>query len=221
MKVLIASMSYDFKFHALFIDSLIQTERMCESIGIKADHLFICGDALVQRARNDVFKVAKNADIDKLFMIDSDIFWNPTDFMKLIVSDHDFIGGAYIQKSDNTRFVYKPDETATVEDHELKVQGMGMGFVCLSRETIDLMWESSEVYTDSSGEGRMVFDVRVIGGELNSEDITFCKKWAGIGGEMFIRTDVTLGHIGEKKYIGCLQEFINQNAEEENVNVMR
>ena len=39
--------------------------------------------------------------LNVLFFIDSDIGWEPKDFIKLVLSDKDMIGGAYRKKTDN------------------------------------------------------------------------------------------------------------------------
>ena len=100
-KVLIATPSYDGKLDVYYIDSLLNTLSIAEKNNVEVFPLFICYDSLIQRARNDLFKLAYSNDIDVLFFIDGDVGWNPSDFYKLVKSDKDIIGGSYRKKTDN------------------------------------------------------------------------------------------------------------------------
>jgi hypothetical protein len=86
-KVLIATPSYDGKLDVYYIDSLLNTLSLAEKNNVEVFPLFICYDSLIQRARNDLFKLAYSNDIDVLFFIDGDVGWNPLDFYKLVNSD--------------------------------------------------------------------------------------------------------------------------------------
>ena len=100
IKVLLAAPSYDGRFDVRFLDSLINTIQLCDQYNIKILPYFLCYDSLIQRARNDYFSVAYNSKVDVMFFIDSDIGWNPNDFVKLVLSEKDMIGGTYRKKTD-------------------------------------------------------------------------------------------------------------------------
>lgn len=211
MKVLIGTPAYDFTLHAQYVESLIQTEALCRQKGINCQHIFICGDALVQRARNDIFKIAYDGGFDKLVFIDNDMFWDPTAFLKLIAHDKDIIGAPCRKKSDdhidfNVTIIDKKID----DDDLMKVRGVGTGFLSVSRNAIKKLYESSTKYLDKGKnvETRMVFDVQIVDGDLFSEDIVLCKKWRDLGGDIYVDTSMTIGHVGEKNYIGNLKEFI-------------
>ena len=143
-KVLIATPSYDGKLDVYYIDSLLNTLSTAEKNNVEVYPLFICYDSLIQRARNDLFKLAHSNDIDTLFFIDGDVGWNPQDFYKLVKSDKDIIGGSYRKKIDNEDlYVVKPLDKdnsklhlSVDEDGILEVAGLGCGFMKISRKAM-------------------------------------------------------------------------------------
>ena len=50
---------------------------------------------------------------DKLFMIDSDIVWNPEHFLKLLVSDKDLISGIYFESRGMDAMVHRKKNDLT------------------------------------------------------------------------------------------------------------
>jgi hypothetical protein len=219
IKVLIGTPAYDLTLHAQYVESLIQTEALCRQKGITCQHIFICGDALVQRARNDIFKIAYDGGFDKLVFIDNDMFWAPEAFLKLIAHEYDIVGAPCRKKSDdNIDFNVTIFDKTIGPDDIMKVKGVGTGFLAVSRNAIKKLYESSAKYLDKGKnvETRMVFDVQIVDGDLFSEDIVLCKKWRDLGGEIYVDTSMTIGHVGEKNYIGNLKEFILATKDKNN-----
>ena len=85
--VIIGTPTYDGKLDARYVDSLVNTIKLAPP-EIKVQPIFLPGDAIIQKARNDIVKIVINAteqvEISDLVFIDADIFWNPTDFFRLL-----------------------------------------------------------------------------------------------------------------------------------------
>jgi len=224
LKVLIGTPSYDGKLDIYYIDSLLNTIAQSEQNGIEVYPLFMCYDSLVQRARNDLFKAAYDAQMDMLIFIDGDVGWDPKNFFKLVKSDKDIIGGSYRKKNDNEElYVVKAldqsDKTLNLnidKDGLLEVAGLGCGFVKISRKAIEYLWNNSKKYTSEKGDSRMVFEVVCEDGDLISEDIYMCKKWRDAGNKVYLDSHITCTHTGAKTYVGdvhaWLQRFINKQS---------
>ena len=224
LKVLIGTPSYDGKLDIYYIDSLLNTLAQSEQNGVEVYPLFMCYDSLVQRARNDLFKAAYDAQMDVLFFIDGDVGWNPKDFFKLVKSDKDLIGGSYRKKNDNEElYVVKAldqsDKSLNLSiDREglLEVAGLGCGFMKVSRKAIESLWNTSKKYTSEKGDSRMVFEVVCEDGDLISEDIYMCKKWRDQGNKVYLDTHITCTHTGTKTFTGdvysWLQRFIEKKS---------
>ena len=225
-KVLIATPSYDGKLDVYYIDSLLNTLSTAEKNNVEVYPLFICYDSLIQRARNDLFKLAHSNDIDTLFFIDGDVGWNPLDFYKLVKSDKDIIGGSYRKKTDNEElYVVKALDKdnsklnlSVDKDGILEVAGLGCGFMKISRKAMNALWDISKPYTSEKGDTRMVFEVVCEDGDLISEDIYMCKKWRNIGNSVYLDTKITCSHTGTKTFVGDVGKWIDSFRKKETYN---
>lgn len=199
--IMIATPTYDYKVSVYYIDTLLNTLRNSNN-EFSIAPVFIPGDALIQRARNDLFKIAKDMEVDELIWIDADIVWKVEDFYRLLSHKLDFVAGIYIQKSEEQRFCFRPKyETKVDENNLLEVKGVGMGFCKMSKNCIDKLWDISKEYTDSGGTKRMVFEVTIDEmNELTGEDVAVCLKWQSLGEKVYVDTSIVCIHIGQKMY---------------------
>jgi len=198
-RVMIGTPCYDGKLDALYVDSLINTIRQCPK-DISLFPVWIPGDALVQRARNKLMKIAIEVDIDELVFIDADITWTAENFYKLLSYDLDIIGGLYRQKTETHTAVVRLKEGVKQNNKLLEVSGIGCGFMRLRKTAIKKLWDNATPYKNGPDEAREVFKVDIDGGELAGEDIYMCKKWTELGGSIFVDTSIRCGHIGSKVY---------------------
>lgn len=79
-----------------YVISLMNTIEFFRKIGIEMRIEFCKNDSLVSRARNNLIaKAMTDPSITHMMFIDNDITWNPSDIMKLILSNKELIGGIY------------------------------------------------------------------------------------------------------------------------------
>lgn len=219
IRVLLAAPSYDGRFDVRFVDSLIETVELGKQHNIVILPYFLCYDSLIQRARNDYFYAAYNSEVDCLFFIDSDIGWNPNDFIKLVLSDKDMIGATYRKKTDEEE-LYAVKVTGNTEsdwnldiskDGLLEVQGLGCGFLKLSKRCVKLLFENEKkYYKNEKGIIKNICDC-VVNEDNNfvSEDITIGFKWTKLGEKLYLDTNIKLIHVGHKAYTGDVAEWLN------------
>lgn len=222
--VLLAAPSYDGRFDVRFLDSLTATIELCNKNNIKVLPYYLCYDSLIQRARNDYFKIAYQSGVDVLFFIDSDIGWNAEDFVKLVNSDKDMIGGTYRKKTDEEElYAFKAlgndaDSFNIVpnEDGLLEVNGLGCGFLKISKKCVKMLYENEKQFY-SQGEEPDIQKIVVknicdcIVNENNhfvSEDIVLGFKWQKLGGKVYLDTNVSLVHSGNKAYTGSVKQWL-------------
>jgi len=205
-KVLIGTPSYDGRVDVWYANSLVNTIRMTPQDMVIAP-VYMAYDSLVQRARNDLVRLAIEEDFDDLIFIDSDQEWDPAWVFKLLEYDVDVVAATVVKKADQIAFNVKakPDGLKLNENGLMEVDCVGTGFMRISRKALQKVWDESTEYTNEGRICRMVFDVQVIDGELVSEDNVFCRKW---GGPVFIDPNMTCNHIGVKKYSGNFLEFV-------------
>lgn len=209
MKVLVGTPSYDGKLIVQYVVSLMETKKLCEQHNIEVIPIFLCFDALIQRARNDLFQMAYENEVDQLFFIDGDMIWNPEDFLKMVKHDVDFVLAAYPKKSDSESYVIDAREIPDSTKELNEVNGGGTGFMRISKSVIKTMYENAVPYSEKHKNNRMVFNVGVDEkGEFVSEDLAFCRKAKELGIKIYLDHKINLGHFGNKEYRGNFEEYL-------------
>jgi hypothetical protein len=85
-----------------FVHCLMNTISLFKQLNIHVTIEFCKNDSLVSRARNNlVAKSMSNQTVTHIMFIDNDITWDPTDIIKLMLSDKSLIGGVYPLKKYN------------------------------------------------------------------------------------------------------------------------
>ena len=205
LKVLIATPAYDGRLDVWYTTSLVNSVRIAQDNGIFLHPVFMSYDALVQRARNDLFRLA--LEYDAVIWIDSDLEWNPMWIMELLGSDKDVIGGTYRKKTDDAELYTVKTKDLTATDGLIKVDGMGMGFLKMSKKAVQALWDASQPYQNEGREGRMICDIQIVDGQLVSEDNVVTRKLADLGFDIWLDPRMTCCHIGTKKFYGNFEDF--------------
>jgi choline kinase len=214
-RVLIGTPSYDGRVDVWFANSLIETVKMAEKKGIFVHAIYTSYDSLVQRARNSLIKLAIDGKYDDLFFIDSDTEWEPEWFFNLLERPEPIVGGALIKKTEKEGYTVKllDKKLKHSEDKKLlEVDGVGTGFMKVSKFAFDKLWLASDPYTSEGEQHRMVFDIKVENGDLISEDYVLCNKWKSLGYKVWLDPTITCNHIGIKKFKGNFKKFIDKNG---------
>jgi glycosyltransferase involved in cell wall biosynthesis len=213
-KVLIGTPSYDGRIDTWFADSLVRTVKESISRKIQVDTIYPSYDSLIQRARNDLFRMALEGQYDTLFFIDSDTEWEPEWFFRLLERPEPIVGGSLVKKSETEGYTVKitDKELKYSEDKKLlEVDGVGTGFLKVDRFALDKLWLMSEPYLHDGKDNRMIFDIKIENGDLISEDYIMCNKWRLLGYKVWLDPTITCNHNGVKKYKGNLQNFLKKN----------
>jgi len=214
-RVLIGTPSYDGRIDVWFANSLIETVKQAEKKGIFVHAIYTSYDSLIQRARNSLIKLAIDGKYDDLFFIDSDTEWEPEWFFNLLERPEPIVGGALIKKTEKEGYTVKliDKKLKHSEDKKLiQVDGVGTGFMKVSKFALDKLWKMSDEYTSEGEKHRMVFDIKVENGDLISEDYILCNKWKSLGYKVWLDPTITCNHIGIKKFKGNFENFIKKNG---------
>lgn len=209
MKVLIATPAHDGKLDVWYTTSLVNTVRVAQANNVFIHPVFMSYDALVQRARNDLIALAIKGEYDALIFIDADMEWNPLWVMELIGRPEDVVGGTARKKTDDAEiYVLKTSDLSVHENGLIKCEGLGTGFVKLSRKALQALWDNSPEYANEGKVRRMICNVGVIDGQLYSEDVTMFRKLNSLGFDCWLNPRMTCAHIGTKKFVGDLQRYL-------------
>lgn len=210
-KVLIATPALDGRLDVWYTNSLVNSIRLTQANNVFLHPVFMSFDALLQRARNDLFKIAVDGQYDCMIWIDSDMEWNPEWIMELIDRSEDVVGGTARKKTDDAEiYVAKTRDLTRHENGLIKCEGLGTGFVKLSKEAYMAVWEASAEYREGEKVCRMVCDVKVIDGELYSEDTILFKKLNELGFDCWLDPKMTCNHMGTKKFVGNMEAYLER-----------
>ena len=210
-KVLIATPAYDGRLDVWYTNALVNTIRVAQANNIYVHPVFMSYDALIQRARNDLFALAVEGEYDDMIFIDSDMEWHPMWIMELLERKEDVVGGTARKKTDDAEiYVAKTSDLTVHENGLIKCDGLGTGFVKLSREAFTALWEISPEYTNEGKTRRMICDVQVVDGQLYSEDTVLFKKLNELGFDCWLDPKMTCAHIGTKKFYGDIQAYLDR-----------
>lgn len=155
-------------------------------------------------------------DVTHVLYIDSDVTFGADDVNALLELGVDFAFGRYAFKTIEGPKAGAPVARSrvgwgTVDDVTvLEYDRVGAGFVLVRRDAIERMVACYAIelgYTDpggrqlhglwwQSGYTQNEAGQRIVEGE----DYAFCRRWRDIGGRIFTRDDVKLGHVGLHKF---------------------
>ncbi len=192
--------------------SLARTMHACALRGIDATIEPIVGSSIITAARSLVAHRFLQGNKTRLFWIDSDIEWEPEDFLRLLaLSEHmDVVCSAYpLKRDDRNGFVVYTKGAETTEMNKfgcVKIQGTGLGFCVMSREVVEKVAATKPViFNQGSGtEMADVFRIDTIDGKLRGEDMAFFDDVCALGYDVWLDPTIQLGHIGHKVYRGDL-----------------
>jgi len=213
MKIIIGMPSYDGRIHAEVVDAILETKYLCKKYDIDVFPVFLCFDALIQRARNDLFQMAHQSECDGMIYIDSDTIWKPEDFLKFCFQNYyqkDIIIVPCPKKSYELKYNISCSEIPDTSQELVELDSGGCGFMWVSREAINKIYNAAEEYEEEHKTGKMVFNVGIEDGKLVSEDIKFCRDAKRLGLKVWLANNIELGHIGQTVYVGDFKKYIDQ-----------
>lgn len=216
-KVLIGTPSYDGKLDIWYVNSLLHTIPLGMENGIELYPFWVFNDALVMRARNDLFKIAVEGNFDYMICIDGDMAWEPQWVVDLVKYGRDVVGGTTRKKTDDEEIYVTGFYNEDIEfDKErlMSVRSLGFGFVCFSKAVLKRLWEDALPYKNPGGnDSRLVCNVGIVNGELYGEDSMVYVKLREWGYKLWVDPRMCCSHIGPKKFDGDFKSYLKRLQE--------
>jgi len=201
-----------------------------KSKNITATFYPIFWDSLISRARNASAAEFLSGDYTHLLFIDADISFDPTDVDKLIAAEKDVVCSPYPKKyikyqaiKDNKELVdfAVSGKFSKINDNLYEIESVATGFLLIKRNVFQQMilkYPKIEYINDIDGygQGRKMWNffnvgVNPLNKNYDSEDWGFCTAWRNIGGKVYARTDISLGHWGWHQFKGNFNKWISEN----------
>lgn len=205
---MIGTPCYDGNVSVEYLHALIGTIALGSAQDVQVLPVHVSFDALIQRARNDLFRYAVESDVTDLVFIDADQAWVPMDVFRLLGHPVDVVGAAVPKKSltaPDWNVTALPTGIGPAVEGLLAVASVGTGFLRLSRRALNTLWAGSRPYTDGQHAGRMVCDVSIVAGQLYSEDRVLCHRW---GGPVWVDPQIAIAHRGAYIYDASLASYL-------------
>lgn len=230
-KIIFATPFYEMKGFSPYIHSMFYTVRMLQSLNIWCEFWELSGDSYVDRAKNTLFnKFLEDPDATDMFMIDSDMQWNPDAVLKMIQLPDEIVLGSYPQKNSwgmwtttpkvvkNEQGTYNPqgrmlpDGTAVIQ-----AEYLSGGFMRIRRNVLQMYKDkfSEDVYNDPSADpskpDRLYtnFFMCEVKDRLRwGEDRFFGKRLQEMGIQVMIYPDIEFTHYGVKGWSGNFDRWL-------------
>lgn len=217
MKLLIATPFYEMKGYSPYISSLVKSICLLKELNIPFDYWELSGDSYVERARNTIANKFMESDYSHLLFIDSDHAWDLEGFGRLLMADVDLVGAGYPCKNNWDFFSCilncHEDGRPIVNDKGLiSAWGVPTGFMKIKRTVFEQLKEKmpDNFHEAMNPETKEKVKIYNFFGRMPplGEDISFCRRWASIGGEIWVEPRVTMSHFGVKGWEGNYHEYL-------------
>jgi hypothetical protein len=194
------------------VASLVSTISQCASSGIRCEFVME-QSSVVQIGRDAILDDFLKDDTDKLFWIDSDMTWEPGDFLRLLALStiKPVVCATYPRKVEGgPQFQIDMDlDAVESDDHGLiPVRGAGLGFTVVDRAVCRQLADSKPMVADGlNGRAmREVFRVDTIDGRRRTEDMAFFADIRELGHTVWLDPSINLGHVGMREWTGVVMD---------------
>lgn len=211
-KIHIITPSYDGKVHCDYSIALCEVFRVVASIPGLSLHLnYWMHEALIQKARNNLFCDAYEAGATDIVFIDADQSFTVDTFMRMIAHPVDVVGVPVRMKTQEERYNIRPEDPTLhrqVPDLQLlEVDVIGTGMLRISRDAAKVLYDNAPAYMDGDRERRMICNVQIVDGGIISEDVQMCDRLREAGFKIYVDPFSTVDHFGTMKYTGSYVDY--------------
>lgn len=212
-----------------YVASLFETQRRMATAGCKVS-LMLQSSINVEVCRNlIVSSFLANVKSTHLMFIDSDHGWRPEYIARLLMMQKDVIGVVARKKiPDRIEWAanFATGRTLIDETGAMKLNGeIGTGFLMITRTALQRMikaypeMKARHPYENATSLERQnyyrLFQFEVDDdGIQRSEDITFCRRWTAIGGEVWCDPTADIIHVGSYEYSGAVSSMVVEERNE-------
>ena len=219
MDIALATPCHTAQFDERYVQSMMMTIPLILQHGASFGFLTVCGESIVQRARNHLVKRFLEGPWTHLMFIDADMGWEPQSVLRLMASGKEFVGAAGPRKQEPVSFACELEQPfqRCPKTGLLKGQHVGAAFTLIQRSVLERMTAAYEnlKYFDVQRQEWVVplYDTRTENHRFWSEDYTFCHRWKALGGEVWLDPMIEMEHVGRKVFKGALVQKLAADAE--------
>lgn len=219
MKILIAIPAFGGNICEKTVTGIYQTTRDLVRQNVSIELITVVNDSLIHQARSNVANFFyHNTDATHLLWVDADIGFTSADVQKLIDLQVDFAAATYPKKVYPLRYTCKLPKQGVVWNEArtaIEVAQVGNGFQLLTRAVFERIKqkfpelkytprsESRELSQAELADSYHYYDTYTDkSGLLIGEDYAFCNRYRTAGGQIWLRPDIALTHVGSHVFTG-------------------
>ncbi len=174
------------------------------------------GCPYINAARATMLRKALDAKADVIVFIDHDVSWRPTDLLRLIEAEGDYVVGTYRFKKEPEEYMGQllADETGgpiVRDDGALATFCAPAGFMKITNRCVNTVIERYPelCYGDRHTPHIDFFNYGAYRHVFYGEDYAACRRWIDIGEKIWTVPDLDLDHhTPDKVYRGNLHQFL-------------
>lgn len=209
--ILVGTPTIDGKLDAWYVNSLVDTVRICAANNIFLKPIFLAYESILPQARNEVFKLAFDNKFDHMVFIDSDVGWDPVAFMDTVLAPEPVVALPYPLKSNdsgNYNINLNPSFLTPNEKGFVKVISAGTGFFKIDRAVVEALWNSNVSLFFRDKELKNICEYTAAYTSFVGEDVTLCNKIRELGFDIWVNTNSTCIHIGNRVHTGDFKAYV-------------
>lgn len=182
------------------------------------DHFMVSevGCPYINAARATMLRKALDAKADIIVFIDHDVSWKPTDLLKLIETEGDYVVGTYRFKKDEEEYMGQllsgDDKLPIVRsDGALATFCAPAGFMKITNSCVNTVIEHYPelCYGERHSPHVDFFNYGAHKHVFYGEDYAACRRWLEIGGKIWTVPDLDITHhTATDSYPGNFHEFM-------------
>ena len=175
------------------------------------------GCPYISHARAEMTRKALDAGADVIVYLDYDVSFRPEDLLTLLETEGDVVAGTYRYKKDDEEEYMGVLRTG--EDHRPIVRADGCihalwvpaGFLKVTKAAIQRYMRAYPelCYGEPDRYSVDLFNHGAHKGVWFGEDVSFCRNWNDLGGEVWLIPTLHIDHHSpDKAYPGCYHDFL-------------
>lgn len=219
-KLCIATPFYNRQCTAPYAQSLFDTARLCERLGVQLDFI-TAEDSYVDRARNTLCQMFLESDCTDLLFIDSDESWDGMGLFRVLMAPFPVVGASYKMKNSWDEWTanlvtengHPKGKTIREGVTLLEAYSIPCGFMRIKKSVLEHIKEKHPElkYRNQGKEQWRFFESSSASGEYIGEDVNFCNRWRALGGQVWVDPNVTITHYGMNGWEGNLDKQLRRN----------
>lgn len=232
-KLIIATPFYESRGFSPYINAMAATVKLLTAAGFEHQFFEVSGDSYAHRAKNTILnRFLEDPDATDLFMVDSDMYWNPDAVLIMLMQQEEIIVGSYPQKNawnlwtSIPKFEKQADGRSYCTEKKLPTGGSLMlgqdlagGFMVVKRQALEKFREHykdlyySDPSADPTAPNRVYtafFWPEIRENRFWGEDRIFSRRLAEMGMQWWIYTNISFSHWGVNGWSGNFMEHMDK-----------